>query len=250
MFKIDKSSVEYIDSIKSSVVIKHWASGQDTAPPALSGEPRAQAAADQSQTVRQRPPADRQTPVPDPDKIIKEAYMQADQIRTNAFKEGYAAGMEEAKAKMQSLVREKTVEWNNIKVGLEEFRTAVIEELEENILQLSFDIAEKIVNIQLEKDDIVFINIVKKAIESLKAKEKFIIRLNETQFMKYFKDGWAWLADEMQCAPFMVSRDCGVKPYGCIVESEEGIVYAGAEDQLNKLKSTLKPEERQDDEVF
>ncbi len=250
MFKIDKSSVEYIDSIKSSVVIKHWISDEDTGQPAPSEDTPAEAAADQSQSFMEGPPADPQAPAPDPDKIIKEAYMQADQIRTNAFKEGYAAGIDEAKAKMQALIREKTVEWNSIKADLDEFRTAVIEELEENILQLSFDIAEKIVNIQLEKDDIVYINIVKRAIESLKAKEKFILRLNETQYTKYFKDGWAWLADEMQCAPFTAARDTSVKPYGCIVESEEGIVYAGVEDQMNKLHSALKPEERQDDEIL
>jgi flagellar assembly protein FliH len=158
--------------------------------------------------------------------------------------------MEQANAKIQSLIREKTEEWNNTMIHLEEFKAEVIAELEENILQLSFDIAEKIVNIQLQKDDILFVDIVKRAIETLNAKEKFSLRLNETQFAKYFKDGWAWLADEVQCAPFAIIKDPCVKPYGCIAESEDGIVYAGIEDQLGKLSEVFGRDEGQKDELL
>lgn len=246
MFKIDKSSVEYIDSNKSAVIIRYW-SPQDN---------RFDGSEQEKQTVDKKIASleDKRTSVFDPgkdaQKIIEQAYIKADEIKALAREEGYKQGLSEADKKLEALMLNYQDKFNKTLSGLQVFQDEVIKELEECILQLSFDVAEKIVNIQLEKDDILFVGIVKAAIERLNAREKFTVRLNELQFEKYFQGGTDWLVEEMQCAPFTVVKDPGIAPYGCVLESDEGIIDAGVQNQLKCLKRTFVTEEKQYDEAL
>ena len=51
--------------------------------------------------------------------------------------------------------------------------------------------------------------------------------------------------EEAQCPPFTALKDPGVAPFGCILESEEGIVDAGVGNQFKLLQRTFGKEESQ-----
>jgi flagellar biosynthesis/type III secretory pathway protein FliH len=248
LFKIDKSSVEFIDSNKSAVVIKYWTAQNNRfdehAPEPLTALKEKKSMPEAAEDIKNR-----EKDFIDPSKIIEQAYAEADKIKASAWEEGYNHGLNEAKKILENFIRLKAEEIRQSLQEIKAFQEEIVTELEECALQLSFDIAEKIVNIQMEKDDIVFIGIVKKAIEKLNAREKFTLRLNETQFEKYFQGGPDWLMEEMQCVPFTALKDPGVAPYGCVVESEDAIIDAGVNNQLKMLQRTLGREDSQNDEA-
>lgn len=249
MFKIDKTSVEYIDSNKSAVVIRYWSPQDNRFDGSSVSE---QVGPDEKKAI----PADDKKPnlndplMEDPQKIIEQAYKEADAIKAAAWQEGFHEAIDKANEQLELILKQYKEKFDQAMTDLQGFQEDVIAELEDSVLQLSFDIAEKIINIQLEKDDILFIGIVKKAIERLNAKEKFTIRLNEIQFDKYFSVGPDWLMEEIQCAPFTPVKDSSVRPYGCVLESDEGIIDAGVKNQIKMLKRTFDKEDKQYDEAL
>lgn len=235
MFKIDKSSVEYIDSNKSIVVIKQW---------------RPKEAPEEKSNAPLEPVSKKTLQTEDPDKILKEARLQAEMlvqqavnqvanIKQEAWQEGYANGMKEAQEKYQALCQENMAVLQKALQEVETAQQAVMQELQDCILQLSVEIAEKIVNIQLEKDDILFVGLVKQAITRLNPKEKFTVRVNQREFEKYFANGGEWLSNELQSPPFAVVKDSSLAPGGCVLESGEGVIKAGVDAQLKTIAMSL-----------
>lgn len=251
MFKIDKSSVEYIDSNKSIVVIKQWKQEEKVKKTEAKEKPPAVEEAAGNLTL----------PAENPEEIIRNAKLDAEMIvqqainkvadiKAEAWREGYAKGAEESRAEYEALCRENREKFQAAMNGLEELHGEIMAELEEDILQLSLDIAEKIVNIQLERDDILFVGLVKNAVQKLNPKEKFILRVNQREYDKYFANGSEWLEIELESAPLSVVRDPTIAPGGCVLESDEGIIKAGMDVQLKNIAASLNLADRQYDEAL
>jgi len=247
LFKIDKSSVEYIDSNKSIVVIKQWKQDEK----ALSPDE-----ADENQLELTHSAAFRSE---NPEQMLKEARMQAEMmvqkavnqvsdIKQEAWQQGYTKGVQEAKAEYAALWQEKMSMLQGILEEIQAAQEETVRELENSVLQLSLEIAEKIVNIQLERDDILFVGLIKKAILRLNPKEKFTVRVNQREFDKYFQNGGEWLSEELQSVPFVAVKDATIAPGGCVLESEDGVIKAGVDAQLKTIAMSLT--ERRYDEAL
>lgn len=171
--------------------------------------------------------------------IIRDAYKKAEKIKKLAYQQGYDKGMDDANRKLEDEIKTQTEEVAGVLKKLKAYKQNLYKEIQDNLLQLSLDIAEKIVNIQLKRDDKVYVGIVKKAITKLKCSEKFVLQVSRKEYNKYFKDDTKWLQDEIECAPFEVVCDPYMEDGGCIVESDEGIINAGVQIQLNKIQGSL-----------
>jgi flagellar biosynthesis/type III secretory pathway protein FliH len=124
--------------------------------------------------------------------------------------------------------------------GLEKAQAQLNERVAAQVVQLSLCIAEKIINLELEKNDTVFVGLVRQAIDKLGFKSEFILRLNEAaEYHRHFADGGKWLASGMDCAHFSVVMDHGVPPGGCVLESEDSVVRVGVDAQLKMIGAAL-----------
>ena len=240
MFKIDKSSVVFIDSNKSAFVIRQW----DPQNNRFDQEEDVSGPEPDEKTVAKPPEEAVSTEAPEP------PAQQAEDKAQTAWEEGYRQGLEDASAKFEEYAEERRRELDAFMAETREFQEGIIQEMEEDILRLSFDIAEKIVNIKLQKDDILFVEIIKNAIERLNARDKFAVRLNDKQYEKYFRDGTEWLAQELQCTPFTAVRDPALNPNACILESDDGIIDAGVDNQIKMLLRALNREDSKKNEAL
>ena len=186
MFKIDKSSVEYLDANISFIVVKppehrnvdvtpvSQASPVPVAPPQTKRHQENEKEESEALLVNARI---------DVARILADANATADQIRTEAYRAGYTEGRQEA----LKIAEETMREYENAFAQLVAQTNAHIEELdkelEQNVLALSFSIAKKIVNIQLEKNDIVFEQLLRRTIQLHQSGERFVIRLNPRESM-------------------------------------------------------------------
>ncbi len=259
MFKIDKSAVEYINSNKSSVIIKKWVkqdNEEKAEQPSFSIPQPEQTEAEAAQAVPAAPAAPRTSPdleklaMDHAQKLIDDAQDQADlllekadaessEIRQAAYDEGFQQGLTEAREAETEHVRAIQEQFQSFLDEVRKGEQQRDEELTQNVLRLSLEISEKIINIELEKNDIVFMGMVQEAVKRLHAKEKFTIHLNKREYDRFFAKGSGWLSDAVQTAPFSAMSDANVPPGGLVLTGEGGMVRAGVDTQLGKIKKAL-----------
>ena len=244
MFKIDKTLVDNMNMNRSFIVITHKETHKD------SEKEQADLALNESSLLdsdQQIPPAVREKArdllhgaQAKAQQVIQGATARAEEMKASAWQEGYDAGMTDA---AQNIADMTDVQMEKTRVLIEEvaaYRDGLHQELQESVLSLSMDIAEKIINIQLQKDDRVYMEIAKKAVLGLKRADDFSLRVGRREFDKYFRDGGQWLREQTECGNFEVVCDPGLEPGGLMVESNEEVVNAGIKMQLDKTRQYLK----------
>ncbi|HLR16131.1 MAG TPA: flagellar assembly protein FliH [Bacillota bacterium] len=93
---------------------------------------------------------------------------EREQLVSQAHEEGYTAGFEQAKQEVHDLYAEKLRDANRLIETAEHEHMKRIEQSMNNMIQLSIEVAEKIIHTEIEKDREYFISLVKGAIEELK----------------------------------------------------------------------------------
>ncbi len=226
MYKINQSLVDQMSMNKSYVVISH----KDMV--SIVQEPKPKLTIEKAEEAPERDGLEAEL-------IIKRAQKEAQEIKKTAWEKGYEEGKDNAKKEMESFIKEQTAEAWKVFASVEKYKENMYNELQESVLQLSFDIAEKIVNIELQRDDKVYVGIVKDAILNIKGVDKFVLRVGRTEYDKFFKDGAQWLRDETGCVPFEVVCDPQMERGACILESDDKILNTSIALQLNKIRHVL-----------
>jgi len=181
------------------------------------------------------------------DKLVTEARERAKEIEETAreegyqagYQQGYQAGKREAERELRAFLRAQEEEARSVFEKLETYRQELYQDLQDSVLRLSLDIAEKIINLNLERDDLIYKEIAKKAILALESSSKVTLRVSPSEYDRFFANGGQWLSSELGGLPVEVVCDPLMEQGGCIAESEEGVVNAGVRDQLQKLSRAL-----------
>lgn len=232
MFKIDKTLVDNMNMNKSCIVITH----KETTKRTPSSEKMT--LNDDSELppeIREKAMEFVQSANIKAQQIISNALAQAEEIKEEARREGISAGLAESQDKLE----EQFKDFQSILLKLEEYRDSLFEALQSDILDLSIDIAEKIINIALEKDDTAYKELVKNAVESLKRADKYALYVSRSDYERFFKDCPPWLKAQTESGEFEVICDTSKKQGECVIESDKEIVDAGISRQLNKIRRHL-----------
>lgn len=165
--------------------------------------------------------------------LVSRAREEADSIREAARNEGYQAGLEQARAEIQQ-VRE----------SFEMFMSApqaVYEQIAPDILQISVDIAQKIIKKETEEDPQVLINTIIDVLKGLsKDENKISLRVNPVQADVVKQQVPEILNLAGLDAKVSVLADEEVTEGGCLVTTANGIVDATIETQLSVIYEALK----------
>ncbi len=240
MFKIDKTLVDNMNVNRSYIVITHKETHKDNSKGVMENEPAAleadlqipQAVRDKARDLMYNAQAKAQ-------QTIQGANARAEEIKEEAWQEGYDAGMADAAQKITGMTEAQNEKARKLITELSAYREGLYNDLKESVLGLSMDIAEKIINIQLQKDDKVYMEIAKKAVLGLKRADDFTLRVGRGEFDKYFKDGGQWLQEATDCGDFEVVCDPNMETGDLVIESDEEVVNAGIAMQLEKTRQYL-----------
>ena len=243
MFKIDKTLVDNMNQNRSFIVITHKETRKESggASEMLLGE----AALLDSDIQIPQPVRDKARDLlhgaqAKAQQILQGATARAEEIKNVARQEGCDAGMADAAAK---IAEETAAQNEEARVLIEEtahYREELYGQLQESVLPLAMDIAEKIINIQLQKDDRVYMEIAKKAVLGLKQSDDFMLRVSRGEFDKYFRDGGQWLREGTDCGDFEAVCDSSLEPGDLVIESNDEVINAGIAMQLDKTRQYLK----------
>lgn len=165
--------------------------------------------------------------------LISRAKEEANSIREAAAKEGYEEGINAAKQDIE-----------NLKNSMEEFLNAkqdVYDEIAPDILEISLDIAKKIIKKEMQESPEILLDNIKDILKGLSKEEsKIVLKVNPAQV--------AMLKQEMPEAVSMAGLEAKViivpdentMEGGCMVTTDNGVIDATIETQLAIISEALK----------
>lgn len=165
--------------------------------------------------------------------LISRAKEEAGAIREAAAKEGYDAGLQSAK---------EDIEY--VKGAISEFfnaQQAVYDNIAPDILEISIDIAKKIIKKETIADEQIILSNIKEIMKGLSKEEaKITIKANPTQV--------AMLKQEVpECATSLglevkiyIVADETIMEGGCILTTTNGVIDATIESQLGIISEVMK----------
>lgn len=165
--------------------------------------------------------------------LVSRAQEEAIQIKQSAYQEGYSAGLQQAN---QDLANFRNV--LGAFMGAEE---RVFNEVAPNVLELALEIAKKIIKHEVKTDPQIVLDTVMDVIRSLSKNEsKIVLRVNPIQ-VQYIKDT---LPEQVRLlgmdTKLSILSDENITEGGCIIQTNNGLVDASVEAQLDIVQTALR----------
>lgn len=165
--------------------------------------------------------------------LISRAQEEADTIKETAAKEGYRAGIEQAESDILAL-RSKIADFISSKQEVFEF-------IAPDILEISVDIARKIIKKEVEQDPQVILNSIVDVMRTLSKEEpRITVKLNPLQVDLVKTELPEYISSMGIDAKIAVIGDDSIEEGGCILNTNNGIVDASINTQLEIIKAALK----------
>ena len=165
--------------------------------------------------------------------LISRAREEADAIREAAAKEGYQAGLSQAKDDI-AILRDSIKEFMNAK-------QEVFDKIAPEILTISVDIAKKIIKKELTQAPELLLESVHEILKGLSKEEtKITLHANPSQ-VSMLKSEVPPMAEQLGLeAKIMVIPDDSVMEGGCVVTTTNGVVDATIATQLEIISEAFK----------
>ncbi len=165
--------------------------------------------------------------------LISRAQDEANSIKETATQEGYSAGIEKAQKDIEHLKNSLNVFINS--------KQEVFEYIAPDILEISIDIARKIVKKEIEQDPQIILENIIDLLKNLSREEsKVSIKVNPKQVIMIKENIPAIISSLGVEAKVLVVSDEAVESGGCILYTSNGIVDATIETQLEVIKEAFK----------
>ncbi len=165
--------------------------------------------------------------------LISRAREEAQSIKEAAAKEGYQAGLEQAKADIE-----------DVKNAITSFLNAkqeVFDYIAPDILEISVDIAQKIIKKELQQDPTIILDNITEVLKGLSKEESRItLRVNPVQVSLLKSEIPNVLNNIGLDAKVMIVPDETVMEGGCMVTTTNGVIDATIETQLAVISEALK----------
>lgn len=164
--------------------------------------------------------------------LVSRAQEEAELIKKSAFEEGYRNGLNKAAEDIENF-RENVKCFMNAK-------KEVFEYIAPDILEMSVSIAKKIIKKEVETDPQVLINTIIDVLKTtLKNEPKINIRVTP-QSASFIKDALPDISYQYGIdAKINVISDPSVEEGGCVFQTNNGIVDASVDTQLEIIKKAL-----------
>lgn len=165
--------------------------------------------------------------------LVSRAQAEAETIKESAAKEGYKAGIEQAQEEI-----------NNLKTALSGFMNSkqeVFEYIAPDILEISVDIAKKIVKKEIEQNPQLILETILDVLNGISKEESSIrLKVNPAQFDLVKENLSDIILNSGIEAKIRVLSDDIIELGSCIVETSNGIVDATIDTQLEIIKEAFR----------
>jgi flagellar assembly protein FliH len=156
-------------------------------------------------------------------------------IEKDAFDKGYADGMKAG----SEAVRNTAQRLDSVITELEHFRDKKTDELMPDIIDLSLEIAKKIIFVNISKDRENIIAIAREALAKLGGtEEKILIRVNPDDYETMLTNLDS-LRGETRLMDITIEPAANITPGGCFIETPSGEVDARLEEMIGEIGDAI-----------
>ncbi len=164
--------------------------------------------------------------------LVSRAQDEAETIKKSAFEEGYRKGLEQAESDLAAFRKDLTNFMNATR--------NVFEYIAPDILEISVDIAKKVIKKEVETDPQVLINTIVEVLKTLAKNEPKINIRVKPQAVQFIKDTLPNVTYQYGIdAKINIVADPSIEEGGCILQTNNGIVDASIDTQLEIIKKAL-----------
>ncbi len=165
--------------------------------------------------------------------LISRAREEAQSIKEAAAKEGYQEGLMQAKADIEDV--------KNAITSFAGAKQEVFEYIAPDILEISVEIAQKIIKKELQQDPTIILDNIMEILKGLSKEEtKITLRVNPSQVSLLKSEIPNAMSNIGLDAKVLIVPDDTVMEGGCMVTTNNGVIDATIETQLAIISEALK----------
>jgi len=159
------------------------------------------------------------------------------QAKRESYDQGFAEGVSKGRALQKEEAGRAIAAVNDLMNQLSGLRQEIIEKAEQQILQLAFAIAGKVIHQEVRQNGTVAASVLREAVKSVTDRDGMKVRLNPQDF-RYIMEIKDEILREMDGVKNIVfEEDPGIKAGGVVVETLFGEVDARLEQQFQEIKA-------------
>jgi flagellar assembly protein FliH len=167
--------------------------------------------------------------------VQNEMQQRSESAYRYGFEDGKKIGLEEGK----TLVEQALELFRRVTDEVRNERNRILLESEQIVVRLAVAVAKTIIHEELRTDNTLIRNIVLKAVKSIEDKTRLHIKVNpgDWRTIKEFEEQILTAAHGVK--ELEIREDEHVKPGGCIIEGNSGIIDAQLDTQLTEIVESL-----------
>ncbi len=173
-------------------------------------------------------------------KITEMATEEAEKIREEARETGYEQGIRQVQEEYEQEVKQQRDQTKRLIESLKARTDEAYEQIEEGVLDFSLYLAEVIIKRELDRDDTIFLDIVRDTLDQVKNQNEIVLRLNSEDYDKFFSDGEDEFVGLLRSSGVEIRKDMAVQRGECAVETEYGTLRSGIRTQLKRMEYALR----------
>lgn len=177
------------------------------------------------------------------EKIIEEARAQAlilkEEAKQNGMEEGYRKGFEEAKAQLNAQEEELQNRYDSIRQQLEEDYEQQLREAEPKLVDVICRLLHRITGVMVAEHQEVLVHIIDNAMKDIESSGKISIKVSEEDYADVYSH-FDWIRQLVNSnVEVELISDAKLEKLECLIETENGIINCGLNEQLDHLITSL-----------
>ncbi|MTI80192.1 MAG: flagellar biosynthesis protein [Firmicutes bacterium] len=171
------------------------------------------------------------------EQLLEQARTEGEKLKQEAQQQGYQQGVQQAENEAVGIRRQA----QSVLEQAEETRRQTLEAMEQEITSLAVEIAEKYISVQLQLNPDIITEVAKEAIQLVKDREQVTIYVNPEELQVYLGNKQQLQQALSDRATLNIISDSQVKPGGCMVTTEKGVVDATADSRWYEILKAVNP---------
>ena len=160
-------------------------------------------------------------------------------LEQNAYEQGFQQGYEEGVQKAHVEMQESLTIANQVIEDSRIMAQNYIEEQEQVILELALTASERIIGAALERDDEIFLSIVKRGLKEAREMKEIKIYVSPTYHQLISQQRSEFVEMFPTDVPLLVFVDEELNPAECYIETNHGRIVVSIDEQLSELRLKL-----------
>ena len=171
--------------------------------------------------------------------ILGEASSKAEEVRLQAYDEGYQEGHNDGLDEARTAASEHMKRITDLAESVAADMTRIMNNAEEGVVRLALAVAEKIVLKSLSEDRAIIVGMVKWALEQVDPMEVLRVRVNPEDYdmlRSYWEDGQIGSGG----GKFELTPDPRVQVGGCVIDTSKSVLDAQIGTKLAQIEQVFR----------